>query len=279
MELSQFFMSFQIKNEQYKKKRDDYINYKKYYYVYFYYNEADILIYIGLTNNVLSRFTTRNEPWLPEVKKIGIRQYPNSITMRYCEKYYIAKLKPKYNIVGANEDILYIDIIDAVDFELISITEFKKKYENSIQIKTPKLTLKEQFTNANFSIIEADSIDLFDEKILEYNLDKTAFLSGDLIFSFTCITNNNKYSPKLLDTNSKIEIIKKYLDKSKKATEEKYEREVLENIQVVVYFEGGGAAIISGISTKQGVITTIHFPDAPYLEISENHFIVRFDKI
>ncbi|MGF9977319.1 GIY-YIG nuclease family protein [Viridibacillus arvi] len=259
---------------------------QKEYYVYFYYNENDVLLYVGLTNDVGLRFNTHQEHWKSEVKKIGFRQYQNKTSMQLCEKYYIAKLKPKYNIKDATTDSLELHFSDPVELKLMSREEFisrycKSRYCKSGQIRKKRLTFKEKLTNSNCKIIRTNTIDLFDESLWNYNLDETAFLYEETIFYFNDNILNDKRKNYSHSTNSKIKKIKRFINNDERIIEGYSIDSKI--VPFNLYYNSpkvtGGCSIITPkLITSDRLVININFSDFPFLKFSENQLIIRFDK-
>ncbi|MEK5528576.1 GIY-YIG nuclease family protein [Viridibacillus sp. FSL R5-0468] len=254
---------------------------QKEYYVYFYYNENDVLLYVGLSNDVGQRFNAHQESWKSEVKKIGVRQYQNKTSMQLCEKYYIAKWKPKYNIKDSTKENIDLHFSDPVELKLMSRNEFINKYCNSGKIRKKRLTFKEELLNSNCKIIRTNSIDLFDESIWDINLDETVFLYEDTVFYFNDNILKNKRENYSRSTNSKIKKIKRFFNNDERIIEESsIDSEIM---PFNFYFNSpkvtGGCSIISSMRiTSERVVTNINFSDFPFLIFSENQLTIRFDK-
>lgn len=260
-------------------KRDVFlVSSKKGYYVYFYYNK-NILLYVGLTTDLGKRFLGHQESWMSEVTDIGIRQYSNSTSMNLLEKYYIAKLKPKYNIRGATTDILDIEIKDSKELNMVR-KKFISKYCRNEDVSSKRITFREKLTNINCKRITVDTIDLFEESTLSYNLDETVFLCNNSMFYFNddiinYKSNNNSNLP---TTNMKIIQLKKFFSNERNFS--------LNNsiMPFVLYFvtpkSKGGVTIISSIVFNQEKIATdIKITNYPFIIFSKNKLIIDFNII
>ena len=83
-------------------------------YVYFLIDKNDKLIYVGKSINIHSRIKNHinNKTWGEEISIVQFRTYPNEATMNFFEKYYIYKLKPRYNIADTTSDSLNVNVFD-----------------------------------------------------------------------------------------------------------------------------------------------------------------------
>lgn len=98
------------------------------FFVYFYYGKNDKLLYVGQSIDVGRRWQQHDEPWMNEVCKIGVREYPDSVTMDIFEYYYIARLFPKYNVSRLHRGTTTTDIGDPTTLTIYTLEEFKEKY-------------------------------------------------------------------------------------------------------------------------------------------------------
>jgi len=150
-------------------------------YVYFYYDNEKKIIYVGKANDVGQRWRGHREPWMNEVVQIGVRTYDSRVDMDIAERYYIAKLCPKYNKVGTayGKTSLFFD--DKSILEVFTVKAFKEKFlqkdgkqlVNSRAPRKPKvkLSLKEQLIQSGVTILEAEKMNLFEADILSMDLD------------------------------------------------------------------------------------------------------------
>jgi excinuclease UvrABC nuclease subunit len=256
---------------------------QKGYYVYFYYNENDVLLYVGLSNDVGQRFYTHivQDAWMSEAKKVGVRQYQNSTSMILCERYYIAKLKPKYNIKGSTKDFIDINLSDPVELELLSRNKFIIKYCKNKKTRKNRLTFKEELVNTNCNIVCANIINLFDESILRYNLDETAFLREDCIFYFnTDILNEKSKNLSQPMTNFKIQKIKGFFNNEERIKDPLLSNNIMPfNLHFKSAKYNGGYAIVSSMSINQErIVTDINFSDSPFINFSKNKLKIYFDR-
>lgn len=85
------------------------------HYLYFFVNDVGEIIYIGQTNNSLSkRFKKHNhlpQECYEEVKEKRFVELNSAADLFVYEIYYINKYKPKFNRSGKGEDELSPDIL------------------------------------------------------------------------------------------------------------------------------------------------------------------------
>lgn len=255
---------------------------KKGFYVYFYYSEENVLLYVGRSVQVGARFYAHQEDWMEKVKTIGVREYQNEASMKLSEKYYIAKLKPIYNIKDATDDRVEIEISDSSSFELMSRDEFINKYCQWPVIRKKKPSFNEWFGNLECNKVRINEINLFDEEILINNLDETVFLCDDFIFCFNqeILDMENEYCVYEPITNMKIQKTKKYLKNN-----DNLEASFLtgDAMPLSIYFKSptasGGFLVVSSLEiNKEGMVAKINFSNLCYLDIDKEQLIIRFDQ-
>lgn len=194
------------------------------YYIYFYYNKNDELMYIGQAVDVGKRWQSHQEPWKKEVCKIGVREYTDHASMDIFEHYYITKLPTKYN-----KGLLYhghttVDIPDSSPMKVYTLDEFKEKYlfcsKNSRSISPMQnMTIDEKLAYLGNTIIEVqeESINLFDDKWLKLDLDKICFKHNNFYLISNYTRTPGKYITKdaalaSFVTNKKILSLKNLLN-------------------------------------------------------------------
>ena len=158
----------------------------KKYYVYFYYDKNDDLLYIGQAKEgVYERWQTHNgDEWRDEVFTIGVREYEDKAIMDVFESYYIKKYPTKYNKARLNYGYTECEINDTSTLKKYSIDEFCAEYAPKKKTNA-NLTLNEKIEQKGIEFIETIKIDLFNEKFLSNtNLDKIWFRYGDYVFLF-----------------------------------------------------------------------------------------------
>lgn len=165
------------------------------YFVYFYYNSADELLYIGKAVDVGVRWNGHNEPWKKEVYKIGVREYPDHASMDIFEHYYIAKLQTRYNVALLHHGKTEMEIQDPSPLTLYNRKEFIEKFVNPCKpIHRPKpvlyQTVQESLEAKGFTVVHAKRINLFDKTLLELDLDKTIFMFENVCLSFNASRSN-----------------------------------------------------------------------------------------
>lgn len=154
------------------------------YYVYFYYDKNDELLYIGQAKEgVYERWQSHTEPWKDEVFTIGVREYEDEAIMDVFENYYIKKYPTKYNKARLNQGYTKCDINDNSTLKKYSIDEFCANYGPKQKKNNSKLD--EKIKEKGIEIIETNKIDLFDKELLSNtNLDKIWFKYENFAFLF-----------------------------------------------------------------------------------------------
>lgn len=157
------------------------------YYIYFYYDKNDELLYIGQAVDVGKRWQSHQEPWKKEVCKIGVREYPDHASMDVFEHYYITKLPTKYNKGLLNHGYTTMYVPDSSLLTMYTLEEFKKKFISSFSpTPHPKPILYntciESLAAKGINVIETKEVNLLDEKLLSYDLDKTWFKHNGVFF-------------------------------------------------------------------------------------------------
>lgn len=165
-------------------KEDDRMAKSK-FYVYFYYNDQNEVVYVGKANDVGQRWRGHQESWKKEVTRIGVRVYGSRVDMDIAERYYIAKLCPKYNKAGTAYGKTSLAFKDKTELEILTVKSFKERFvlkdggQSSKGVTTRmqkhKLTLTEQLKQAGVLILEAESVNLFEDNILNIGLDNVCF--------------------------------------------------------------------------------------------------------
>ena len=148
------------------------------YFVYFYYDSKDTLLYIGKAVDVGARWNGHNDPWKHEVCKIGVITCPDRAAMDVLESYFITKMPTKYNKAGLQHGYTAFEISNEPIPVVYSLDEFKKKFLKKATGKSsePKLPVEERLRAAGFEILElGPRVNLFDEALLQKDLDRVCF--------------------------------------------------------------------------------------------------------
>lgn len=156
------------------------------YFVYFYYNKEDELLYVGQSVDVGRRWREHTEIWKNEVSKIGIREYPDDASMDIFEYYYITRLSPKYNIARLHRGVTTFDIPDSTTLTIYSLEDFLKKYasyQHNFKEDKPLSFEEELVLVKGKTIIDVTEINLFDKKWWKYDLDRVIFRYENLYLS------------------------------------------------------------------------------------------------
>ena len=186
------------------------------FYVYFYYNNEQEIIYVGQTEEVGRRWEQHkyNEEWTKDVTKIGVRKYPDKSSMDMYEYCYIKMLCPKYNkaIKGPQKASAGID--DKYELKIYSVDEFEKMFCAKESNPKKRLNYEERLINKGFDIVTVENgiIDFFDEETLKLDLDNTVFKwkdSKDVYFMSSFASyNQNKTKKTKFQSNSLIKTFK-----------------------------------------------------------------------
>ncbi len=97
--------------------------------VYFYFNEEKEVIYIGQSVDVKNRWYGHySDKWRNEVCLIGVKEYPDKVSMEIMERYYITKLWPKYNTQFKELGRTKLTLKDNIKMLKFSIEEFEAYY-------------------------------------------------------------------------------------------------------------------------------------------------------
>lgn len=166
---------------------------EKKYYIYFYYDDADTLLYIGKSIDVWARWKQHKEdPWINEVKKIGVVECDDIPSMDILERYFIARHKTKYNKAGTAKGYTSLDLMGYSQPIIYDLAAFTNKYAAEKVQATPSLE-KQRGVDARLSaqgyiIIETQMVDLLDPVLLNMDMDKVVFKYKDmyLISRFSC---------------------------------------------------------------------------------------------
>lgn len=176
--------------------------------VYFYYDKNDNLLYIGKSKRVYNRWLEHQESWKKDVVKIGVREYPDEAAMDIYERYYITRLDACYNTALLWHGKTSVCLNDSSDFKIYTVDEFKKKYCQSVSHNTiaermrggGEDSFEKMLISEGFELIELSSskLDVFNENILQYDLDKVCFKYNGIYFYSKYLQKNrkekNKYS-------------------------------------------------------------------------------------
>ncbi len=205
------------------------------YFIYFYYNKDDTLLYIGKAIDVWARWKGHNDPWKNEVCKIGVLECPDRAAMDVLESYFITKMPTKYNKAGLAHGYTGLEIAGLGTPILYSLDEFRERYRPVPQmvqppkevlppklVNTAKRTSKrmqfhEKLLDVGFSILEVDkTINLLDVNLLQLDLDYVCFKYQNVYLMprvtplKKIIANENR--PKATRrTNETLLVIKEYL--------------------------------------------------------------------
>lgn len=156
------------------------------YGIYNIYNNTK-LIYTGKTNNFLTRLKTHVslQPWRNEITHIAIAECKTKVDMDLYEKYYINKLKPKYNkAIVYNETPTFA--VEELIFKKFSLKEFFDRNK-------PK-TQKNNDINKNYEKYKKEINDLIKTSIKINKDEKIDFLnSTNVLYYWNDSLNTNIY--------------------------------------------------------------------------------------
>lgn len=249
------------------------------YYVYFYYDNKEQLLYVGLSEDVGKRFNNHYEVWKKDVAQIGIRHYPNKTTMKIYEKYYIVKLKPKYNIKDMSEDVFDIDFPDPYQFEMLYTDEFVDKYcrKEKNTSNNEKLPFREKLKKEGFKIIRANKINLFDKDIP--NLEETAFEYKNYVIYFSKYPTQAKQKGLAYSLNKKIEKIKAIFYKGSSPTFE--DSSLFFTINILGEVLDTCYRIVDSLTLDENRenIIQINILKHPFVNQNNDYFIVDFKEL
>ena len=145
--------------------------------VYFYYDAAGELLYIGKAIDVGDRWIGHRESWKKDVKKVGVCLCQNEAEMDFAERYFIARYPTKYNKAYVKDMYIDWEVIGLSQQTIYSVEEFKKKFvKKSKRELEPVLPIDERLVAMGNTIIDVDGdVNLFDEKWLQMDLDRVVF--------------------------------------------------------------------------------------------------------
>ncbi|MFV2048618.1 GIY-YIG nuclease family protein [Metabacillus litoralis] len=166
------------------------------FYVYFYYNKDNELLYIGKTKDVRGRYDNRREHWKSGIDKIGVREYPDEAIMCLFEMFYICTMPSIYNKEYKQLGETKVQIPDNSELQIYSLSQFKKKYPQLKQLNRPKRhrrtvegklkTIEHDLRSEHYNVVkQLKQIDLFESNTLNIDLDKTVFKWRNIYFSFS----------------------------------------------------------------------------------------------
>jgi hypothetical protein len=159
------------------------------YFVYFYYDKNDSLLYIGKAVDVGARWNGHAEPWKSEVCKIGVVSCPDRAAMDVLESYYIAKMPTKYNKAGTQHGHTMLDFPNLPAPKFYSLDQFKREFVIQQGTHEAPPPIVERLHAAGMEILElGPRVNLFDEDLLSKDLDKVCFRYRDFYLV-------SKYSP------------------------------------------------------------------------------------
>ena len=167
------------------------------YYIYKYYIN-DELIYIGRTNNILSRHKAhlqKSDPHQIDFQKatdIYVAEFSSDADMMIYEKYYITKYHPRCNTVDMKWSMPTIELPEPIwhiytpnELEIVYSDKPKTKNITKLEIinelqddNQEEENDEENYDISNFTIINISNLSqekIWDE-ILQYDLTKTAFI-------------------------------------------------------------------------------------------------------
>lgn len=192
----------------------------KKYFIYFFYNKENALLYIGKTTNLWKRWGQHKEEWNKDVCKIGICECIDHAAMDILESYYIAKNPSIYNIEGLAHGYTALEIPGLEKPTFYTRSEFIQHFMPKRKPGTtePLPPIHEQIQKLGNTIIEVDSIvNLFDKELLKMDLDRVYFKCGDLYLVSKFSVSPGQYIHRKNEelsfrTNERIRAIRDYLN-------------------------------------------------------------------
>lgn len=145
------------------------------YGIYIIYSSND-LIYIGKTKNFYKRIKNHiaSQSWGKDITHIEIAQCKNKLDMDLYEKYYINKLKPKYN-----KAIVYDEApsfkIQKLNFKKITLEEFINEYKPAASETKDYISLYEKRKNEINELLKKSKEIKEGKKIDFLNSDYTTY--------------------------------------------------------------------------------------------------------
>lgn len=191
------------------------------FFIYFYYDNTDTLMYIGKAIDVWERWNSHQERWKKDVCKIGVYKCNDHAAMDILESYFIATTPTLYNTAGLYHGYTSLEIPNLKEPIIYSLDEFKAKFHHTTgKRKRPEQLppLDTQLRELGNTIVEIDGfVDLYDEKLLQMDLDRVCFKYKNmyLISRFSArpgIRITKKEQQLSHRTNEVIQITKKYLN-------------------------------------------------------------------
>jgi len=134
--------------------------------------------------------------------------------MDLFEHYYIVKLPTKYNKAYLQNGMTSIEIEDSTDIQFYSVKEFEKKYKLPNVSKGSRAcpSIGETMKSAGYEIIEVESANVFDEKMLQYDLDRTIFKCDNVYLISRFLQRSKKRKTEIVHrTNRKLLELKNFL--------------------------------------------------------------------
>ena len=160
--------------------------------VYRFINNEDEIIYIGKAKNLINRLNCHNhlsKKCYEERKRIDFISFETEEEMNIAERYFIAKIKPKYNIEFSKNNInFHIESLDSALWKRYDLKEIKK--EKIIKEKVKFTTIANSIDN---DIKELEfSIELFRRELI-----KTKRKSSEEAFLLKLITKKEDKMEKM----------------------------------------------------------------------------------
>ncbi|WEG19208.1 GIY-YIG nuclease family protein (plasmid) [Alkalihalophilus pseudofirmus] len=166
------------------------------YYVYFYYNKNNEVLYIGKTNNLSGRNADhkRNEVWFSLASHMGLIEFNNAADQTIYEIYYINKLTSHYNIKHnfrkaptfdlPKKEIMFKDLqsLELTKKSTSKMTD-KEKFISKIPKRRKELTIGEKISLTE--ILTSSSSELYYYKELPLTLQTSViFGTGSISIPF-----------------------------------------------------------------------------------------------
>lgn len=130
-------------------------------YLYRYFNDQNILLYIGISVNALARLAQhkQNQTWVDEVTNIKIEKYETREEVLAIEKYAIQSEKPVFNkIHNKNTEEIPPISLHKKEYRREEAVEYLNEKTNSYHFCEKHLNINEYYYKRIFKKQELDQI-------------------------------------------------------------------------------------------------------------------------
>lgn len=161
----------------------------KAYSVYFYYDKANDLLYIGKAVDVGARWRSHQESWKKDTVRIDVLFCDSKDDMDFLEDYFIKKIPSKHNKSGIPKSYITHTIPDLPKPESYTVEAFENKFckksNQSTSEQNSMFTMEEKLIAMGNQVVDVDGdVNLYDAKWLCMDLDRVIFRhQGQYLFS------------------------------------------------------------------------------------------------